>query len=156
MKNMPMFSELKVIRPRPRRRKRVLHAFNIPPIHRVQKTNKTRRDSKSHYRLKATTRIVSSTERCYRDVRGCPDRHGRLRLARTAIRMNADAPIRDPDARTIHRLYTPERLKMPKRPYPIWDQTLMQSEAYRTGAIHMTQPFTVRRKRYGKPKPTRR
>jgi hypothetical protein len=145
---MPMFSDLKVTKPRPRKRKRVLHAFNVPPIQRIQKTTlpRPRRDRKSGYRLKATTRVVSSTEQYYRD----PDCK-----VKTATRMNADAPIRDPEARTIHRLYTPERLNTPKRPYPMWDQTLAQSEAHRTGASQMIQPFTIRRKKHGK-KPIRR
>ena len=140
---MPMFSEVKVTRPRPRRKNPKLHAFNIPPMHRIQKTTapRPRRDRKSGYRLRTTTRVVASVIKAgnsWSDTRG------------GNIPRNSDAPIRDPDARTIHRAYTPLMLKVQKRVYPVWDHTLTSSEEYRSGASQMVHPFTIRRNRYGK------
>lgn len=129
--------EVKVKRPRSLRKKRVLHAFNIPPMRRIRKTYQPKRD-KSHHRRRATTRIVVSVDR--------------------AIRVNSDSPIIDPDRhktskadRKGFRYYTPQVLGGPFRKHarPTWDQTLQNSEAHRSGAGMMIEPFTIRRIRHG-------
>lgn len=113
---MPAFGEIKVTsRVRKRKKQPNIHPYNLPPIKSREKVSTTRWKGWRH----TTTRIEESTER-------------------RSMRLNADSPIRDPDRRRrrIDGYYTPQRLKIWKRAYPVQDHTEMQSEEHRIGLLH--------------------
>lgn len=121
---MPAFGEIKVTeRKRKRKKQPNLRPYNLPPIRRREKVSTIRWKG---FRHTVTRRIEETTER-------------------RNIRLNADSPIRNPDKRLrrIDAYYTPQRLKIWKRGYPVQDHTESQSEAYRIGLLHLTK----RRKR---------
>ena len=111
---MPAFGEIKVTGRRRKRKKQPnIRPYNLPPIRRREKVSTARWKG---FRHTVTRRIEESTER-------------------RSMRLNADSPIRDPDrrARRIDRYYTPQKLNIEKRAYPVQDHTELQSEAYRIG-----------------------
>lgn len=139
--------------PKPRRKKRDLLAFNIPPMHRqIHKTYAPPPNKTPMFHRRPETRIVQGVIRAGKDWTG---------REKWNIPRNSDAPIIDPDRRKNSkadskgfRYYTPQVFKALHREpirdekrrvvasqwtnlYPTWDQTEQNSDAHRSGVAIM-------------------